>query len=68
MTTTDTDNGILLCTRCHQDVHAGRQQIERAGTRWKVRRTLLPPIRRPRGTQRRAPDVHPVPPLPAPTG
>lgn len=65
---TDIDNGILLCTRCHQDVHAGRQQIERSGTRWKVRRTLLPPIRRPRGTQRRAPDVHPVPPLPAPTG
>ena len=51
---TDTDNGILLCIRCHGDVHAGRQHIERAGTRWKVRRTLLPPTRRPIGPKRRA--------------
>ena len=44
---TDIDNGILLCTRCHTEVHAGRQAIERVGSRWRVTRTILRPVRRP---------------------
>ncbi|MET4099621.1 hypothetical protein ABIB37_001858 [Agrococcus sp. UYP10] len=44
---TDIDNGILLCTRCHTEVHAGRQVIERVGSRWRVTRTILRPVRRP---------------------
>jgi hypothetical protein len=50
---TDIDNAILLCSRCHHEVHRGRLRIERAGSRWRVRRTMLPPIRRRRRWRRR---------------
>ncbi len=50
---TDVDNGILVCTRCHTEIHAGRRRVERVGGRWRVRRTLLPPVRPPRGMRRR---------------
>jgi Domain of unknown function (DUF222)/HNH endonuclease len=49
---TDIDNGVLVCSRCHHEIHCGRLQLERAGTRWRIRRALLPPVRRPRGTRR----------------
>lgn len=52
---TDVDNGILVCTRCHTEVHAGRLRVERDGRgRWRVRRTLLPPVRPPRAMRGRA--------------
>lgn len=65
---TDIDNGILLCSRCHHEVHAGRQRIERVGSRWKVRRTLLPPVRRPRGARRRTLLPQRLRPASVPTG
>ncbi|QUW18763.1 HNH endonuclease signature motif containing protein [Agrococcus sp. Marseille-Q4369] len=49
---TDTDNGILLCPTCHREVHSGRLRIDKIGTRWRVTRILLPPIRRPRRPKR----------------
>ncbi|WP_343918101.1 HNH endonuclease signature motif containing protein [Agrococcus citreus] len=52
---TDVDNGILVCSRCHTEVHSGRLRVERdGGSRWRVRRALLPPVRPPRGMARRA--------------
>ncbi|MGY3127846.1 hypothetical protein ACVWW9_001345 [Agrococcus sp. UYP33] len=45
---TDVDNGILLCTYHHHEVHAGRLVVERAGPRpgqWRVV-SRLQPVRR----------------------
>lgn len=43
---TDVDNGILLCSHHHHEVHAGRLRVERAGPqpgRWRVVAQLQPP-------------------------
>ncbi len=43
---TDIDNGILLCSHHHHEVHAGRLRVERAGPqpgRWRVVAQLQPP-------------------------
>jgi hypothetical protein len=46
---TDVDNGILVCTYHHHEVHAGRLRIERAGAgpgRWRIVSQLQPARRR----------------------
>lgn len=53
---TDVDNGLLLCSRCHHDVHRGRLRVSRQATergpgrgrgwRWRVHRSLALPPRR----------------------
>ena len=64
---TPTTRSCLLCSRCHHAVHRGRLQIERAGSRWRVRRTMLPPVRR-RRRWRRRPLFAPAGRAPAATG
>ncbi|ERG64288.1 hypothetical protein L332_07455 [Agrococcus pavilionensis RW1] len=39
---TDTDNGILLCSHCHHEVHAGRLLIEGTPGDWRVVPQLRP--------------------------
>lgn len=39
---TDTENGILLCNHCHQEVHAGRLQIVGSTGNWRVVPSLRP--------------------------
>ncbi|WAC66016.1 HNH endonuclease signature motif containing protein [Agrococcus sp. SL85] len=43
---TDVANGLLLCTRCHHEVHSGRLRVSRQGSGWRVHRALAPPPRR----------------------
>lgn len=43
---TDVANGLLLCSRCHHEVHSGRLRVSRQGSGWRVHGALAPPPRR----------------------
>ena len=65
---TDVDNGILVCSYHHHEIHAGRLRVERAGPErgsWRIVAELRPAYRYERTSRASAPPSVPTRPAPA---